>query len=100
MCRSWSEITWSSNSRRQLPIRLSATPFCQGAWRLVLGLQAHGAQRIQDLGIETGVPIQNRVSVRDRVAKCLAQLLDYPVRSRVRRHVEMQNPAPTMFDHE
>ena len=65
-----------------------------------LGLQAHGAQRLQDLGIELGIPIQNRKSVRDRVAKCLAQLLHYPVRSRARRHAEMQNPAPTMFDHE
>src|SRR5215471_7325921 len=34
-CRSFSAMTWSRISRRQLPTHLSAVPFCQGDWMLV-----------------------------------------------------------------
>ena len=65
-----------------------------------LGFQTDGAQRAQNPGIELSIPIQDRVSIGDRIGKCFAQLLDYPVRIQVSGDVEMQNPAPCMLDDE
>jgi hypothetical protein len=47
--RSFSAITWSSNSRRQIPTQRSATPFCQGLRTDVCRHSIHGADRNRDL---------------------------------------------------
>src|SRR5690242_11694328 len=66
-------------------------------WRLDAGplrFQSRRLQKREDIGIEF------RIAIRAGTRKGLSQLLQHPLRSRVLRHVEMQDPAAAMFDEE
>src|ERR1017187_8652632 len=89
-CRSLSTITWSSRSRRQLPTKRSATPFCQGLRKLVrFGWVPKFFTAIED-----------QVAGSRVVRECLAQLLNDPGAGRMPRHIEVQNTPPVMSNDE
>jgi hypothetical protein len=74
-----------------LPRLLSARPF---------RFQSGGTEESDHFGIECRISIEDGISIRTRFGKGLAQLLDDPFRCRVAGHVEVQNPATPMLDHE
>ena len=74
-----------------LPRRLNTCPF---------GRQPCGLQQPDDLVTEDGIVIKDHVTMRTGFGEGLAQLLNHPRRSRMKRHVVMQNPAPCMVDDE
>ena len=74
-----------------LPRRLYARPF---------GLQSGCPQEGDHFVIERRIAIEDGISIRTRFGECLAQLLHHPLRCRVAGHIEVQNPAPSMLDHE
>jgi len=74
-----------------LPKRSDTRPF---------GLQTGGFQEPDDVSIEFRVPVQNHVTVWASVGEGLTQLLEDPLRSRMSRHVEVQDLAASMRDDE
>jgi hypothetical protein len=74
-----------------LPWRLYARPF---------GLQSRCPQEGDHFVIERRISIEDDVSIRASLGESLAQLLHDPLRCRVAGHVEVQNQAPPMLDHE
>ena len=74
-----------------LPRRLYARSF---------GLQSSGLQKNDHFLRERRISIEDRISIRASRGECLTQLLDYPLGCRVAGHVEVQNPAPPMLNHE
>ena len=83
--------THPSFSDSILPRRSDTRPF---------RLQSRGLQEGDDLVIECRITIEDRVPIRTSFGERLTQLLDHPLRSRVTGYVAVQNPAPSMFDHE
>jgi hypothetical protein len=77
--------------RSILPGRLYARPF---------GLQSSGLQEADHFFVERRISIEDDISIRACFGECLAQLLDHPFRCRVVSHIEVQNPAPPVLDHE
>src|ERR1051325_10090389 len=72
-------------------------------WRLDAGplrFQSRRLQKREDIGIEFRIAVQHHITIRAGTRKGLSQLLQHPLRSRVLRHVEMQDPAAAMFDEE
>ncbi len=63
-----------------------------------LGFQSRVLQESNDIPVELRVAIQNRISVIARIRECLPKLLDYPLGSRMRCHIEVEDPAPAMLD--
>ncbi len=92
--------TWSSSSRRTLPIQRSATPFCHGLLGAVGGLRAERLHGRHDLGGEHRVAVEDEVprSVVER--ERLAELLHDPRRRGVLGHVEPKDASSAMRDHE
>lgn len=74
-----------------LPRGLNARPF---------RLKSRCFEKGNHVCIECRIAIEDGVAVRKRFRESLPQLLDDPLRSRVAGHVEVQNPAPSMLDHE
>jgi hypothetical protein len=74
-----------------LPRRLYARP---------LSLQSSGLQEGDHFLIERRISIEDGISIRTGFGESLAQLLNHPLRCRVVSHVEVQNPAPPVLDHE
>ena len=74
-----------------LPRRLYARPF---------GLQSRRLQEGDHILTERRISIEDGISIRTRFRECVAQLLDDPFRRRVVSHIETQNPALPVLDHE
>ena len=49
--------------------------------------------------VELDVSIQDHITIGARFRKCFAELLDHPVRTRVPRHVEVQDLPTAVFDY-
>jgi hypothetical protein len=62
--------------------------------------QPRGLQEGDHISIEFRIAIEDRVPIRTRFWESLTQLLDNPLRGGMPRHVEVQNPAPSMLDDE
>src|SRR3989442_14146136 len=99
-CFSFSAMTWSRISRRQLPTQRSAIPFCQGAWMLVHFGSRLVAFRNDHIAIKFRVVVEDGIAIRASLGKGFTQLLHHPLSSRITSDVEVQNPAPAMFDYE
>src|SRR5215472_2771198 len=100
-CRSSSAMTWSRISRRQLPTQRSAVPFCQGDWTVVrFGFRPVALKKHQDFRIELRVSVQNHITIRRGLRKRFAPWLDDPVRTRVARHIVVQDLPTAVFDYE
>jgi hypothetical protein len=80
------------------PPRLSILPGTRRAYPV--GFHAAAWQNIGYLVAGFAVAIKNRIAVRTRFRKCLPRLLRYPGIARVFRNVEMQDPAPAVFEDE
>ena len=74
-----------------LPRRLYARPF---------GLQSRCLQEGDHLLTKRRISIKDGISIRTRLRECVAQLLNDPFRRRVVSHIETQNPASPVLDHE
>ena len=64
------------------------------------GFQSRCLQESDHFVIECGISIEDGISIWTRFGESLAQLLHDPFRCRVAGHVEVQNPAPPVLDHE
>src|SRR5215470_5937906 len=100
-CRSFSTITWSSKSRRQLPIQRSATPFCQGLRNAV---RTGSVPRFL-IAVITSFPNFASRSKREEllglaIRPCFAHLLHDPEGIGIPSHVASQNFPATVADHE
>ena len=80
------------------PFRQSVLPRCLDARSL--RLQSRRSQERDNFVVEFRVAVQNHVAVRASLRKGLAQLLDYPPRSRVAGHIAMQDLPAGVFDDE
>ena len=66
-----------------------------------LRFQTRRLQKCDDGGIEFRIVVQNHITVWFNLRERLAQLLDNPLRTRMSRNVEMENPpAPVLDDKE
>jgi len=74
-----------------LPRRFYAGPF---------GLQSRCLQEGDHFVIECGISIEDGISIWTRFGESFERLLDAPLHRRVVSDVEVQNPAPSMLDHE
>ena len=59
-----------------------------------------GSLRSNDVGIEDRIAIQDGITIGIRFRKRPSPLLHHPVGRRVSCDVEVQDPAPSMLDHE
>src|SRR5580693_5931756 len=90
-------MKWSRISRRQLPTHLSAVPFCQSACTLVrLTFNPVASRKVTT----SSSNVESRSKMAYRFGESLAQLSDHPLRRRMVSHVEVQNPASPVLDHE
>jgi hypothetical protein len=64
------------------------------------GLQSRCLQEGDHFVIECRISIEDGISIWTRFGESFAQLLDDPLRCRVVSDVEVQNPAPSMLEHE
>jgi hypothetical protein len=74
-----------------LPRHLSARSF---------GLRSSGLQEGDHFLVTCQISIEDGISIRTRFGESLAAVVDHPLRCRVVSHVEVQNPAPPVLDHE
>ncbi len=99
--RSFSTITWSSRSRRQIAYESLCNAVLPRAFeRSANGFHAKDFRRCQDLSAESGVAVVNQIARRCVERKCLAQLLTHPGAGWMSRHIEMKNSPPIMGDDE
>src|SRR3954452_19752997 len=100
-CSSSTGMIWSMISRRQLPIHLSAVPFCHGARMLVrFAFNSGRLSEGNDVAIENGIVIQDGVAIWSRLRKGFAELLHDPICRRMLRDVEVQDPTAFVLDDE
>lgn len=62
------------------------------------GFQSRVLQESNDLAVELRVAIQDRISVFARIRECLPKLLNHPLSSRMRGHIEVEDPAAAMLN--
>src|SRR5690242_10382995 len=74
-----------------LPRGVNARPSCFESGRL---------QECNHVLVKDGIVIENRVAIRTGFRKRFAELLHDPIRRRMPRHVEMQDSATFVLDHE
>lgn len=93
-------MTWSSNSRRAVATKRSATAFCQGRQLVRVGSMLHGPEGCDGLGGEDGLAVEEEVLGRRLERESLAELLDLPSGGRVRRNAPAGEVAPVMANDE
>src|SRR3984957_4636560 len=83
----------ASNSALRVSVPLWTPDTCAN------GLDAARPQELEYRAAEFGVPVQYNVPLRTGHGERLSQLLYDPFARRMRRSVEVQNPAPSALDH-
>src|SRR5881394_2591128 len=100
-CCSFSAMTWSRISRRQLrypALRGTVLPRCLNT--RALWSEARCLQEGNHIRIEFRVVVEDGITIRTSLGKRFTQLLHHPLGSRMTSNVEVQNLAPAMLDYE
>ena len=79
-------------------LRDPVLPGCSDA--RALGFQTCVIQENDHVAIEFRVMVEDSVAVRPGFRKCLAQLLENPIGSRMRGHIKVQDSAAPVLDDE